>query len=340
MVGDSPPFWWHAPGWQSFLLSPVSALYGRLAARRLRGAPRIPVGVPVLCVGNFTVGGSGKTPVTAALARAATAAGLRPGILSRGHGGSVSGPHLVDPHHDLAKHVGDEPLLLARHAPVAVSRDRAAAAKRLIEAGCDFLVMDDGFQSARIAIDYALLVVGAGQGIGNGRVIPGGPLRAPVTDQLPFADALLKLGDGTAADDLVRKAARAGKAVYEAHVRPLDPERFAGRRFLAFAGIGHPARFFDTVAACGGAVAATRAFADHHVYAADELRDLVAAAAKDGLDLVTTEKDAARLAHGAASDDFLASLEVLAIEAEFDLPHAPRAILDQTISTWKRKSGL
>ncbi|MBL8582010.1 MAG: tetraacyldisaccharide 4'-kinase, partial [Rhizobiaceae bacterium] len=214
MVGESPTFWWEPPDWRAYALSPASAVYGRIAAARMRNAPRVALPVPVLCVGNFTVGGSGKTPVTAAMARAAHAAGLRPGILSRGHGGSARTPHLVDPEHDLARHVGDEPLLLARDALVAISADRAAAGKLLVENGCDFLVMDDGFQSARVAIDYALIVVGSGQGVGNGHVIPGGPLRAPVAAQLPFADALLKLGDGTAADGIVRKAARAGKALY------------------------------------------------------------------------------------------------------------------------------
>ena len=138
----------------------------------------------------------------------------------------------------------------------------------------------------------------------------------------------------------MRKAARAGKALYEAHVRPLDAARLAGRRFLVFAGIGHPERFFETVAACGGTVVRQRAFPDHHVYAADELRDLAGAAASDALTLITTEKDAVRLTHGEAPEGFIDGMEVLAIEAEFDLPHASRAILDQAFATWRLKSGL
>lgn len=339
MIGESPPFWWQRPDWRAYALSPLSALYGRIASSRMHKAARLAVPAPVLCVGNFTVGGSGKTPVTAAMARAARAAGLRPGIISRGHGGSVRAPHLVDPHHDQARHVGDEPLLLARETPVAVSRDRAAAAKLLIETGCDFLVMDDGFQSARIAIDHALLVVGAGQGVGNGHVIPGGPLRAPVTDQLRFADAVLRLGEGVAADEIVRKAARAGKALYDAHVRPVDGGRLAGRRFLAFAGIAHPGRFFETLSACGAQVEVRRVFGDHHVYAADELRDLEATAKRANLELVTTEKDAVRLANGMSPDGFGKALEVLAITAEFELPHAAQAIIEQAQGAWRRRSG-
>ncbi|TIL55412.1 MAG: tetraacyldisaccharide 4'-kinase, partial [Mesorhizobium sp.] len=130
---------------------------------------------------------------------------LSPGFLSRGHGGSFGEPHIVDLHHDAARHVGDEPLLLAEHAPVAVTPNRAAGARLLMEKlGCDFLIMDDGFQSARLHIDFALVVVDTRYGIGNGRVIPGGPLRANIVDQLVFTSALLKMGEGTAADPVVR----------------------------------------------------------------------------------------------------------------------------------------
>jgi tetraacyldisaccharide 4'-kinase len=183
MTSEAPPFWWEPADWRAFLLSPFSGVYAAVAANRIKNAPREKMAVPVLCVGNFTVGGSGKTPVAIALAAKAKATGLRPGFLSRGYGGSFDKPQLVDAGRDSARHVGDEPLLLARHAPVAVARDRAAAARLLIDKGCDFLVMDDGFQSARIHFDYGLIVIDALRGTGNGHVIPGGPLRARETDQ-------------------------------------------------------------------------------------------------------------------------------------------------------------
>lgn len=338
MASEAPPFWWEKPDWRARALSPFSWLYGAIAGRRMRSAKREKIDAPVLCVGNFTVGGSGKTPVAIALAGHALQRGLNPGFLSRGHGGSFAEPHIVDARHDAAKHVGDEPLLLAEHAPVAVSPNRAAGARMLIEKeGCDFLIMDDGFQSARIHIDFALVVVDARYGVGNGRVIPGGPLRAPVVTQLLYADALLRMGDGTAADIVVRQAARAGKPIFAARARPRDASQFAGKRLLAFAGIGHPEKFYDTVAEAGGKVVLSRSFPDHHVYGADELAELLSTAKTAELGLVTTAKDAARLRHGAIPSGFLEKLSVLEIETVFEPDQTPQRIIDETLEAWRRR---
>ncbi|PWK75497.1 lipid-A-disaccharide kinase [Aminobacter sp. AP02] len=303
----------------------------------MKAARREKVNAPVLCVGNFTVGGTGKTPVAIALAKQAKRMHLVPGILSRGHGGNFAEPHVVDTHHDSAKHVGDEPLLLAEHALVAVSANRAAGARLLIERGCNFLIMDDGFQSARIHIDYALVVVDARFGLGNGHVIPGGPLRARLIDQLRFADAILKMGEGDKADAVVRQAARAGKPIFAATARPRNTKAYAGRRFLAFAGIGHPEKFFATLNKAGGTVVLERAFADHHFYLPDDLDDLVAAAQAGELELVTTSKDAARLRHGAASPEFLERLNVMEIDAVFDIEHTAERIVGETLEAWRRR---
>jgi tetraacyldisaccharide 4'-kinase len=329
--------WWEPADWRAYAISPLSALYGLVAGNRMVRARPVQAELPVLCVGNFTVGGTGKTPVAIALARQASAMGLKPGFLSRGHGGSFSHPRLVDFEHDSAAHVGDEPLLLAAHAPVAVTPKRAVGARLLQEKGCDFIIMDDGFQSARIHIDYALIVVDARFGVGNGHVIPGGPLRAPLLQQLRFADAVLKVGEGLAADDIVRKASRAGKSVFEARVKPRRAEALAGRRFLAFAGIGHPEKFFDTVSRAGGEVVLKRPFADHHPYRDEDLEELAIAARADGLELVTTAKDAARLRDGEKARAFLESLHVLEIEIEVDLKRAPTRIIDETVEAWRRR---
>ena len=339
MASEAPPFWWERPGWQALALWPFSLAYGAVAARRLRGAPREKIPAPVLCVGNLTVGGAGKTPVAIALAGQATAMGRRPGILSRGHGGTVSGPpHLVDPAHDSARHVGDEPLLLARAAPVAVSADRAAGARALLDHGCDFLIMDDGFQSARIHIDYALIVVDARRGIGNGRVIPAGPMRAGLTEQMRHVDGVLKLGEGDGADHVLRQAARAGRAFFEAHVRPTPPEGIVGRKCLAFAGIGDPGKFFDTVAALGGRVAVARSFGDHHFYSKFDAEDLLSTADAQGLEIVTTAKDAVRLDRGdGALGELARRARVIEIEAVFDVATAPRAIIAETLEAWRRR---
>lgn len=339
MVSEAPPFWWKKADWRAWALWPASALYGAVARRRLLSAPREKVDAPVLCVGNLTVGGSGKTPVAIALAKQARRMGLSPGILSRGHGGTVSGhPHLVDPAHDSARHVGDEPLLLARAAPVAVTADRAAGARMLLAEGCDFLIMDDGFQSALIHIDYALIVVDARRGIGNGHTIPGGPMRAPLVVQMRHTDAVLKLGEGDAAGLVVRQAARAGRPFFEAQVRAFPPDGIAGSNCLAFAGIGDPAKFFDTVRAAGAADVLEKSFGDHHFYSEFDAQDLLSTADAHGLEIVTTAKDAVRLDHGGeALAELRRRAKVIEIEAVFELERTPRAIIEGALDGWRRR---
>ena len=340
MPSEAPPFWWEKPDWRAALLWPLSAAYGAVASRRFVSARREPVGLPVLCVGNLTVGGAGKTPVAIMLARAARSMGLSPGFVTRGHGGSLSAPHLVDPHHDIARSTGDEPLLLAEHAPTAVTPDRAAGARLVAAEGCDFIIMDDGFQSARIAIDFALLVIDARRGLGNGFIIPAGPMRAPLVQQMRHADAVVRIGEGSAADHVVRMASRAGRRVFDAATRPVDAEAFAGRRFVAFAGIGHPQKFFDTVEAVGGTLAATRTFPDHRLYDDDDLADLAELADKEGAELITTSKDAVRLRHGSpAARAMLERLNVLHIETVFEPEGAERSIIEHTLHAFERKAS-
>lgn len=319
------------------MLLPVSSIYGWVAARRLRRARREPVDAPVICIGNFTVGGTGKTPTVIALAHQAIRRGMKPGILSRGHGGTVARARLVDLANDSATLVGDEPLLLARHAPVAVSQRRVDGADLLLRGGCDLILMDDGFQSAHIQIDHALLVIDARSGVGNGHVIPGGPLRLPVLDQLRLADSLLRMGEGTAGDGVVRMAARAGKPVYDARTIAVDPQSVAGKNVLAFAGIGHPQRFYDALAEAGAHVAETRSFGDHHPFKIAELQELERIAVRSSLQLITTEKDAARLSGGIVPDGFLDRLMVFAVETRFDPEDLPDRIIDEAFARWRKR---
>jgi tetraacyldisaccharide 4'-kinase len=331
MTSEAPPFWWEKPDWRARALSPLSKIYGVVAGRRIRRAAPPAVPLPVLCIGNFTLGGAGKTPTSIAFAHAAIVAGLKPGIVSRGYGGAFSGLHRVDPDHDSARHVGDEPMLLARHAPVVVSADRLAGARALQETGCDFIIMDDGFQSARLHFDYALMVVDAGRGIGNGHVFPAGPLRAPLTDQLVRTDALLKIGTANGADQLVRNAARAARPIFEAVLKPTSTEAISGRPLLAFAGIGDPAKFFRTLEEAGGNVARTRSFPDHHPYTDEDLDDLTKAADKDGLALITTAKDQVRLLDGSPrAKEFAKGTQVLEIELVFNHPQTASRIIRET----------
>src|SRR5919197_1088497 len=289
-----PAFWWREPSLASALLAPLAAVYGAVARARLTGRGRR-AGVPVVCIANLTVGGAGKTPTALAVARMLAAAGERPAFLSRGYGGALAGPLVVDPARHRARDVGDEPLLLARTAPTIVARDRVKGAG--IAAGASVIVMDDGFHNPSLVKDFSLLVVDARRGIGNGRVIPAGPLRAPVDAQLSRAHALVVVGRSVGDCAIAEMARERDIPVLRASLRADAAVlgTLAGRRVLAFAGIGDPPKFFATLAEAGVAVAATRSFADHHRYTGREAAALCEEAERDGLALVTTEKDLARL---------------------------------------------
>jgi tetraacyldisaccharide 4'-kinase len=213
MIEDIPPFWWRKAGWQAWLLWPVSLVVGQIAARRLRSRSKESFDLPVLCVAALAIGAAGRTEVAMALAKAAKRMGHRPGLIVAGGSGA---PHLVDLRHDLAKHVGDEALQLARAAPTMLCSDRVAAARALAADGCDLIVIADGQVGERLLADRTLLVVDAARGVGNGHVVPAGPVRAPLVDQFRQVDAVLKLAGGDGADRIVRLASRAARPVYEA----------------------------------------------------------------------------------------------------------------------------
>lgn len=304
----------------------------------MRTAKRASVPVPVICIGNFTVGGAGKTPTAIAIARAALAKGLKPGFLSRGYGGTLDVTTLVDADHHRAVDVGDEPLLLAREATTVISRRRVEGARRLVAEGVDLIIMDDGFQSARLALDYALVVIDTQRGIGNGHLVPGGPVRAPLAEQMRQLTAILKVGGGQAAEAIVRTVARAGKPVFVSSIQPRPQPDFAGKRVLAYAGIADPTKFYRTVEALGGQIVAKRSFPDHHNFSDDEIRDLSDEANGLGLLLVTTAKDAVRLKghHGAASE-LLSSTLVIDIDMVFDDPNVAGAIIDAAIQNCRQR---
>ncbi len=292
-----PGFWYGPPSLLSRLLLPVSAIYGAVAARRI-SRPGVRAGVPVICVGNYHLGGAGKTPVTLALADMLRAMGERPMVVSRGYGGSFEGPVEVDARRHMAAEVGDEPLMMADRVPVVVARDRAAGAALARESGASVVLLDDGLQNPALVKDVTLAVIDGHRALGNGRVFPAGPLRAPLAPQLARTDVLIVVGAGHAADELAQVVSSRGALVLCANF-VADPEsiaRLQGRRVLAFAGIGDPARFFATLRASGIGVAETKAFADHHAYAPYEITGLRARAKAQALTLVTTEKDMARIA--------------------------------------------
>jgi tetraacyldisaccharide 4'-kinase len=309
-----PAFWWRKAGVRAALLAPLAAGYGAIAAGRM-GKAGARAGVPVLCVGNFTLGGAGKTPAAMAIAKMLTEAGQRVFCLSRGYGGSHAGPKLVDAHADAADQVGDEALLLARVAPTVIARDRVAGAALARAKGANVVVMDDGLQNGAIAKDLTLAVVDGRRGIGNGCVFPAGPLRAPLAAQLARTDALLVVGEESGARELVTAAKSRGLPVLHGRLVP-DPAAVTAlkpHKVLAFAGIGDPEKFFATVTAAGIAVASTKSFPDHHRYTAEEAAELVMDCEHESLTLLTTEKDHARMRGDPALSALYARAQVLPV---------------------------
>ncbi len=294
----APDFWWNPPerpGWQARLLAPLALLWRAGAWWRGRNATPYRAPVPVICVGNLTAGGAGKTPMVAALVSRLLAEGRAPHVISRGHGGRLVGPHRVDPGGDSHGDVGDEALLLAAFAPVWVARDRAAAARVAAEAGAELILMDDGFQNPSVAKDASILMVDAGQGFGNGRLIPAGPLRETVTAGLARADLVVLVGSPAEGAAAVARWPGLAGAVPAALVPRKTGLSLAGEKVLAFAGIGRPEKFFATLRVMGAELVGAIPFADHCDYPPAVLRRLHRVARSTGAMLVTTEKDAARL---------------------------------------------
>lgn len=319
------PSWWYSEreGIASLLLSPAAAIYGAAAVARYWNGRQERAPRPVICIGNFTAGGSGKTPVTIAIAELVERMGFAPWTLSRGYGGALTGPVVVDPGKHRASDVGDEPLLLARHASAVVSRDRARGARLIGERSPQnaVILMDDGLQNGAIAKRLSIAIVDRARGFGNGRVIPAGPLRAPLRSQAAFADALLINGrpDTPLQADAASFAERAGKPVFLAWpVARGDIDQWRGKRVVAYAGIANPGRFFDLLQRLGADVVARRAFADHQSFSASDAEALLALARAETATLVTTEKDHVRLSGGrGALADLATSSTPLAIKMQF-----------------------
>lgn len=289
-----PAFWWRAG--TGGPLAPLAALYGTVAGLRMKARGR-KAGLPVICLGNLTIGGAGKTPAALAVAQLLHTVHERPFFLSRGYGGRLAGPLRVNPGLHHAADIGDEPVLLARLAPTVVARDRVAGAAFAASAGASVIVMDDGFQNPSLTKNLALILLDGRRGIGNGRVIPAGPLRAPLELQLERAQALIVVGAPERAGPVLDRASRRGLPIL--HGR-LEPDRavvnaIGRRKVLAFAGIADPEKFFTTLTAAGIDIADRAAFPDHHRFSAAEALDLVARARAKNLMQLTTEKDLARM---------------------------------------------
>ncbi len=211
-----PAFWYRPSSWISIVLSPLGAFYGLISAHRLQHQG-FDAGIPVLCVGNYHLGGAGKTPTVLALAKLLRELGETPVVLSRGYGGRLRGPIMVDPARHGAADIGDEPLMLARTVPVAVARDRIDGVALARSQGASVILLDDGFQNSTIAKDASVIVIDGERGLGNACVFPAGPLRAPLPPQLARTDALIVVGDGSAARAVAADIAARGKPVLSAN---------------------------------------------------------------------------------------------------------------------------
>lgn len=288
----TPEFWYPVHGRSSgplpWLLAPFAICYMFAGWLRQRFSHPYRAPIPVICVGNLTVGGTGKTPVALALAVRLLGKGIQVHFITRGHGGNIAGPVRVDPEHHNAANMGDEALLLARAAPCWVSRNRKAGAIAAVAAGAKLLILDDGHQNPHLVKDLSIVLIDAERGFGNGWVIPCGPLREPVARGLARANAVLIMGNGGNFPDF-------GKTQLRAHRQLSNPDSLRNQRLFAFCGIGAPQQFFDMLRQAGAGLAGVQAFPDHHPFTDNEIDQIISSAEKTGATPVTTEKDWVRL---------------------------------------------
>ena len=293
---NPPHFWSHgldpysreAAPFVRAMLTPLANIYAWAGARRMKNAEPYNCGVPVICAGNVTVGGTGKSPLVAKLREMFAEKGVRAASLSRGYKGELKGPLKVNPDIHTAKQVGDEPLMLALKGESWIGADRAAAGKAMAEDGVQLIIMDDGFQNPQLQKDHSILVIDAAAPFGNGHVIPKGPLREPISAAEARANSIVLVGAGPRPEVL-----RSGRPVLRARIEPLAPP--PGGPLIAFAGIGRPQKFFDALIASGGEICESIPYPDHHTYSDGDLSYLRKLGEERSASLITTEKDLARL---------------------------------------------
>ena len=311
-----PKFWFRKAGAISALLSPLSAVWRYGAARRIAKTNTLSLSVPVVCVGNINLGGTGKTPTVIDVLARLQAIGKTPHVVSRGYGGSEIGPIQVRLNHS-ASEVGDEPILLASLAPVWVSKDRALGAQMAVENGADCIVLDDGMQNPALAKDLTILVIDSQIGFGNGCVFPAGPLRESIADGLQSANLCLAIGPKKFQSRLMSNWPELeAMQIMHASLKPIEMGMdWTGQRLFAFAGIGRPQKFYDTLTSLGADVVGTRSFDDHAPLSDLMIQRLEKDAWAIDAQLITTEKDAIRV-----PAKFRHSVLVLPVRLDIETP--------------------
>lgn len=305
----TPQHWQHL-NLLSAALTPLSWLYGLGAACDRHFTTPVQAPVPVISVGNITAGGAGKTPTTLALIPLLQSLASTPHILTRGYGGDSLHAHRVDKDDDFRR-VGDEALLLARHSVTWVGRDRLASAQAAANAGASVLVCDDALQHHALRKDVSLLVIDGGVGFGNGKLLPAGPLRESLSTAMKRVDAAIVIGE-----DRQHVSSQISCPIFTARLLPTgDTSPLQDKRYLAFAGLGRPHKFFDTLSDLGATIVGKRSFPDHYPYSEHDLNQLFAEATALNATLITTEKDAVKL-----PTDWRDKVEVLPVSLRFDAP--------------------
>jgi len=297
------PRFWKKKSIIAWLLYPISLLYRLITKIRSDFAKPYKSKIPVICIGNVTAGGAGKTPAAIAIARICQDIGKKPVFLSRGYGGRINTPTLVTAGHT-AKDTGDEPLLLSRHADTLIAKDRADGAKFIEDKGYDVIIMDDGFQNPYLAKTLSLLVIDGHYGIGNGFVLPAGPLREPLSRALHRCHGVVMIGDN-------KHSIKHNKPLLNAHIKICDNNLDTESDYLAFAGIANPLKFFKTLSSNGFRVKDAIPFPDHYSYSKQDINRLTSMAEKNNCKLITTEKDLVRI-------DKNHDIKTLAIELVFE----------------------
>lgn len=301
---------------------PLAKLYGLISTLKQHLARPVATSVPVICVGNLTAGGAGKTPVALLIGGILTTKKLDAFFLSRGYGGMVKGPLLVDPNFHTAREVGDEPLLLARVLPTVISADRIKGAKYAIEQGAKIIVMDDGFQNTSIQKTLSLLVIDGEIGFGNGRLLPAGPLRELPEAGFKRADAVIVINSSDATPILPE-----GMLRLDASIRAANGAFPPGKKLLAFCGLAYPQKFFDTLRSLGAEIVETVSFPDHYDYRSGDMKNLSDKALRHKATLVTTAKDAVRLA-----PEWRSLVTVVDITLEIEEPERLTALLEKALA--------